>query len=331
MARLQLKAAFVDKAGSRALLDGRIVPDGVELDTVALAAGEIFARQLKNAEFDVSDMSMGSFLIATSHGRTDFVAFPVFTIRRFFHTGIMVHKDAGIDSPAGLRGKKVGVPEYQQTANVWTRGVLQHEFGVTARDMEWFMERGPEMSHGGATGFTPPPGVRLTYLSADTNLGEMLVNGQIDATLFYVPRVSLVDRSTIDLQTRPEVRTLFADPIAEGQRYYAKSGIFPINHCMVVRRSIAEREPGVVLSLFNAFLAAKAENARQLAALIQPYLAVGLAGGTTAAPFTDDPAAYGVRANRPVLESIATYLYEQELTRRIVPLDEVFAAGTLEL
>lgn len=303
---MRLQAAFADNPRSRPLLEGRIAPEGVDLAAVALSPGEIFARQLKGAEFDVSDMSLASFMIATSHGPTGFVAFPVFTMRRFFHTGIWVRNDAGIENPGDLRGKKVGVPEYQQTANVWTRGVLQHEFGVSPRDMEYFMERGPETSHGGATGFAPPAGIRLTYVPADSNLGEMLVDGDLDALLFYSPRGNAVDRSTIDLSKRPEAHLLFADPAAEGLRYFAKTGLYPINHCMVVRRSIAEQHPWVVPNLVKAFSAAKPGNEQF-------------------------PMPYGVRVNRDVLETIARYLYEQGLTERVIRLEEIFAESTLDL
>jgi 4,5-dihydroxyphthalate decarboxylase len=327
VSNLKLRAAFADNVRSRALLEGRIAPEGIELETIALSPGEIFARQLKGAEFDVSDMSLASFMIATSLGPTDFVAFPVFTARRFFHTWIFVRAAAGIEQPADLRGKKVGVPEFQQTGVVWVRGVLQHEFGVAPHDMEWFMERGPEISHGGATGFRPPPGIRLTYVPAETNLGEMLVGGGLDAVLFYAPRGNSVDRSTIDLKTRPEARTLFVDPAAEGRRYYAKTGTFPINHCMVVRRSIAECEPWVVPSLFDAFVAAQTGNARQRAELLEPYMQVGQ---VDAAELASDPMAYGIRRNRPVLETIATYLREQGLTEHVVRLEEIFAPSMLD-
>jgi 4,5-dihydroxyphthalate decarboxylase len=327
MSNLKLRAAFADNVRSRPLLDGRIAPEGIELESIALSPGEIFARQLKGAEFDVSDMSIASFMIATSHGPTDFVAFPVFTARRFFHTGVFVRTAAGIDKPADLRGKKVGVPEFQQTGVVWVRGVLEHEFGVAPADMEWFMERNPETSHGGATGFTPPPGIRLTYIPAETNLGEMLVGGGLDAVLFYSPRGNAVDRSTIDFKTRSEVRTLFPDPAAEGRRYYAKTGTFPINHCMVVRRTIAERDPWVVSSMYDTFVAVQAENARQRAALLEPYLQVG---AVDAAELALDPMVYGVRKNRPVLETIASYLHEQQLTDHVVRLEEIFAPSMLD-
>ena len=305
MSNLKLRAAFADNVRSRPLLDGSITPKGIELASIALSPGEIFARQLKGAEFDVSDMSVSSLLIATSHGPTPFVAFPVFTVRRFFHTSIIVRSDAGINEPADLRGKKVGVPEYQQTANIWNRGILQHEFGVHPSEMEWFMERTPETSHGGATGFTPPPGIRLTYVPLQDNIGQMLLDGRLDALLFYAAHGNAIDRSTVDLTKRPEARMLFPDPAAEGRRYFAKTGIYPINHCMVVRRSLAEEHPWVLPSLYDAFYAAQTEKAR-----------------------AEMP--YGIRANRTVLEAVASYLFEQGLTDRVVGLDEAFAPSMFD-
>src|ERR1700758_844626 len=118
-------------------------------------------------------MSCSSFMIVTGQGDTRFVGLPIFTTRRFFHTSILVARKAGIDKPADLKGKRVGVPEYQQTAAIWGRGVLQHEFGVHAKDIEWFMERTPDLSHGGATAFKPPAGVTVNQIPATTNIGEM--------------------------------------------------------------------------------------------------------------------------------------------------------------
>ena len=131
---------------------------------------------------------MSSLIIATSRGDTRWVAIPVFTMRKFFHTSIIVRNDSGIATPADLRGKRIGVPEYQQTWAIWSRGILQHEFGVHARDIEWFMERNPDKSHGGATGFNAPPGVRVNQIPPTTNMGEMLVRGELDGSLHYLRR-----------------------------------------------------------------------------------------------------------------------------------------------
>src|SRR5262249_55772951 len=151
-----------------------------------LHPGETFWRQLRFAEFDIAEMSLSSFMIARSRGDQRFVGLPVFCSRRFFHTAIIVRRGAGIERPADLSGKRGGVPEYQQTAALWTRGVLQHEWGVAPSDMEWFMERPPALSHGGATGFVPPPGVTLHTIPAEKNIGTMMAAGEIDATLLYI-------------------------------------------------------------------------------------------------------------------------------------------------
>jgi len=177
--RLELSIALSDNPNTRPLLDGAVHAEGISLIATALHPSEMFWRQLRFAEFDVSEMSMSSLLIATSRGPTPWVALPVFTTREFFHTRILVRADAAISAPADLRGKRVGVPEYQQTAAIWGRGVLQHEFGVHAKEIEWFMERPPDRSHGGATGFSPPPGVRLNHIPPTTNIGEMLVRGAV--------------------------------------------------------------------------------------------------------------------------------------------------------
>ena len=149
------------------------------------------------------------------------------------------------------------MPEYQQTWAIWSRGALQHEFGVHPREIEWFMERNPDKSHGGATGFTPPDGVRVNQIPPTTSMGEMLLRGELDGSIHYLQEKNLVDRSTVDVST--VTRHLFPDPAAEGRRYYAKTGLFPINHTVVVRRSLLEQHPWIALNLYSAFVAAKAE------------------------------------------------------------------------
>ncbi len=175
--RLALSIALSDNPNTRPLIDGRIAPEGISLTPTALHPSEMFWRQLRFAEFDVSEMSMSSLLIATARAPTPWLALPVFTTREFFHTRILVRADAGIARPRDLKGKRVGVPEYQQTAAIWGRGILEHEFGVPPRDMEFFMERVADRSHGGATGFKPPPGVTVRQIPLEQNIGEMLVNG----------------------------------------------------------------------------------------------------------------------------------------------------------
>jgi 4,5-dihydroxyphthalate decarboxylase len=327
---LELSIALSDNDRTRPLLEGRVAPQGIRLVPTMVHPSEMFWRQLRFAEFDVSEMSMSSLIISVARGDTRWAAIPVFTMRKFFHSSIIVRTDAGIAAPADLRGKRIGVPEYQQTWAIWSRGVLQHEFGVHAREIEWFMERNPDKSHGGATGFQPPTGVRVSQIPPTTNIGEMLVRGELDGALHYLVDRNLVDRSTVDISG--VTRTLFPDPAAEGRRFYAKTGLYPINHAVVVRRALLETHPWIALNLYSAFVAAKEEIARYGRSYLQWYFEAGLLDGGVERTLADnDPLAYGFKAARPVLETIAQYVHEQGLSARRVALDEIFAPSTLDV
>src|SRR6266542_3331937 len=221
---IQLSVGMAPNPRTWPLFDGAVKPDGIDLIMSPVHASELFWRQLRFADFDLSDMSFSSLLIAIAHGDKRWIGLPIFTTRRLFHTRILVRRDAGIDAPADLKGKRVGVPEYQQTAALWTRGVLQHEFGVEPKDMEFWMERNPEHSHGGATEFKAPPGVTIHQIPIGKDIGSMMLSGELQATLLYIVNQNLVDRSSADLWNHPEIRFLFPDPRAEGIRYYNKTG-----------------------------------------------------------------------------------------------------------
>jgi len=327
---LELSIALSDNERTRPVLEGRVVPQGITLVPTMVHPSEMFWRQLRFAEFDVSEMSMSSLLIATSRGDTRWVAIPVFTMRKFFHTSIIVRTDSGIAKPADLRGKRIGVPEYQQTWAIWARGILQHEFGVHAREIEWFMERNPDKSHGGATGFAAPAGVRVNQIPPETNIGAMLLSGELDGAIHYLVDKNLVDRSRVDISAA--TRYLFPDPAAEGRRYYAKTGLFPINHTVVVRRSLLERHPWIALNLYSAFVAAKEEIAACGQSYLSWYFETGLLDDAAKRTLAqNDPLAYGFKAARPVLETIAQYVHEQGLSARKVELKEIFAPSTLDV
>jgi 4,5-dihydroxyphthalate decarboxylase len=328
--RLALSIALSDNPNTRPLLDGLIAAEGIALTPTAVHPSEMFWRQLRFAEFDVSEMSMSSLLIATARGPTPWVALPVFTTREFFHTRVLVRSDADVTKPADLAGKRVGVPEFQQTAAIWSRGILDSEFQVPMQSMEFFMERGADRSHGGATGFRAPPGVTVHQIPPTTNIGEMLIRGELDATLLYLTDRNLVDRSRIDLSKDSRVRQLF-DRVAEGRRYYAKTGIYPINHTVVVRRTLFEQHPWIALNLYSAFAAARAEVLRKGAVALASHFETGVLGDEVKRAIANDPMAYGIKATRKVLETIADYVHAQGLTERRVKIEELFAPSTMDL
>ena len=331
MTAIDLSIALTDNVRTRPIVDGRIRAQGIRFLPSVMTASEMFLRQLKHAEFDVSEMSMSSLLIAVARGDTRWAALPIYTARSFFHTWGWVRRDRGIESPADLRGKRIGVPEYQQTAAIWARGVLWHEFGVAPHEMHWFMERTPDTSHGGATGFAPPPGVTLDRIPASTNIGEMLAGGELDATLLYLNQPNVVDRSRIDLSGCAAVRPLFPDAVAEGRRFFAKTGLYPINHAMVVRRSLLDRYPWIAVNIVQAFEAAKAEATAMAMGVLDGFVRTGSAPVSLLDALRDDPMPYGVRAARLVLERIADWVFEQGLSLRRVSLEEVFAPSTMSL
>ncbi|HVB07044.1 MAG TPA: PhnD/SsuA/transferrin family substrate-binding protein [Acidimicrobiales bacterium] len=331
MGNIELGAALSGNARTEPVHQGRVKAQGIDLHVTKVHPSEMFWRQLHFQEFEVSEMSMSSLLAARAHGDDTWVALPVFTSRQFFHTGILVRADAGIAKPEDLVGKRVGVPEYQQTAALWGRGVLLHEFGVKPEDLHWFMERPPEQSHGGATGFTPPAGVQLDYVDRDSNIGEMLMAGTLDATLLYIADRNLVDRSRADLSTGTTITRLFPDPRAESIRYYEKTGFYPINHCVVVRRDVVEAYPWVVLNLYSMLLEAKQLAHAEALATATPYREAGLLSGESLQALHKDLFLYGVQAQRETLETITEYSHEQGLTPRRLGLEELFYPPTLEL
>ena len=323
---LRLSIGITNNPRTWPILDGTVKVDGIDLIPTVLHPSELFWRQLHFAEFALSEMSVSSFMIVTGLGDQRFVGVPIYTTRRFYHTAILVRRKAGIETPADLKGKRVGVPEYQQTAALWARGVLQHEFGVQPKEMEFWMERTPDKSHGGATGFKPPPGVTVNQIPADRSMGSMLLAGELDAALHYLSGNNLVDRSRADLINNPEFKYLFPDSVAEGIRYFRKTGIYPINHQAVVRRDVYEKDPWVAQNLLKAFVAANDIANQRRQQHVEYHLAAGLLSGDAKTPIVR----HGIKANSHVIETIAQYSLEQGLTKRLIKLDEIYAPNVME-
>ena len=328
--KLQLSIATDTNPRTRPIMDGTVSADGIDLIHTPLHPSEMFWRQLKFGDFDVSEMSFSSLIKVIAAGNDQWVGIPVFTTHHFFQNWILVRKDAGIDRPEDMSGKRIGVPEFQQTAAVWSRGILKHEFGVDQTAMEFWMERLPETSHGGATGFTPPPGVTVHQIPLEKNIGEMMLAGELDATLLYLPNPNLIDRSTANLDGHPDIAPLFPDPAAEGLHYYRKTNIFPINHGMVIKRTLAEAHPWAVLNLLKAFNRANEIANQQRLEHINYYHVAGLISQDAYDALCEPLVQHGIAANRETLEAATQYSFEQGLTPRRVALEEVFAKSTMD-
>jgi len=330
MAKLKLSLALTSNPRTWPIIAGRAAPDGIELAKTVLGPAEIFWRQLSAAEFDASEMSMSELMMIRARGDERFIGIPVFTTRRIYHTGILVRRDAAIDAPAQLKGKRIGVPEFVQTSALWTRGILENEFGVAPSDMTFFMERLPARSHGGAIGFTAPPGVTLHHIPPEKSIASMMLAGELDACMSYSGSPNALDRSDVDLARHPEIKPLFPDAAAEAVRYLKKTGIYPINHGMVIKRALFERHPWTVINLLKAFNQANdiADAERREHAAY--HLETGLVPPQYRAGLAKRIIAHGLRANRETLETAARYSNQQGLTPRVMPMDELFAPNALD-
>ncbi|HXV79216.1 MAG TPA: hypothetical protein VEG60_05010 [Candidatus Binatia bacterium] len=317
------------------LMNGSIEANGIELIPTYSHPAETFWRQLKFHEFEVAEMSMSSYLIARSQG-VDMIALPVFPSRRLFQTELSYHVDSGIKQPEDLAGKRLGIAEYQQTAALWIRGILEHDFGVSQYKIHWYMERSEEMSHGAATGFKPPAGISFNRIAPDKSLASTLVSHELDVAHVASPwvlRANALDRSSriSGAGDWSKLRPLFPDRIAEGARFFKKHGFLPVNHAYIIRGDIYRKYPWVAANLYDGFLRAKTLAREQLFEQIPSALIFGEEYlSMTAASVGNDPFPYGIKANAPLLETITGYSHEQGLTPRIMKIEELFAPETLD-
>ena len=330
MADLKLRLAITSNPRTRPVVDGRVRPHGIEFSTTVLGPAEIFWRQLSSTEFDVSEMSMSELMMICARGDERFIGIPVFTTRRFYHTGMLVRRDARIDSPADLKGKRVGVPEYVQTSALWTRGVLESEFEVTPRDMIFFMERLPRRSHGGAIGFKAPPGVTVNPIPPEKSIASMMVSGELDACMSYTGIPNVVDRSDVDLEHHPAIKPLFPDPAAEAGRYYRKTGIYPINHGMIIKRALFERSPWLAINILDAFNRANAIADAERREHVAYHLETGRVQPTHREALAARIIIHGLKANRATLQRAAEYSHQQNLTPRVMAMEDLFAPNLLD-
>ena len=335
----KLRLSFISAFNERVdpLMKGIVEAEGIELVPTYSHPSETFWRQLKFQEFEVGEMSMSSYLIARERG-FDMIALPVFPSRRLFHTELSYHIDSGIQKPEELLAKRIGVGEYQQTAALWQRGILEHDFGVSQYKVHWYMERTEELSHGGETGFTPPPGISFQRIPTDKSMASMLVNHELDAAAInspwqnmptFIGRSHRIPGSDGDWS---KVKPLFSDRMVEGKRFFQKWGFLPVNHAYTIRRDVYEKYPWVAFNLYSAFVKAKAHFNARLVDSIPSGLFFGKEYLTmTQEIFGNDPYTYGVKGNRKMLETLIDFSHEQGLIKTKPQIEDLFARSTLDL
>jgi 4,5-dihydroxyphthalate decarboxylase len=320
MADLKLTLACWDYDRTRPLIDGRVKPDGIELDIQILRPRQTFPRMLEDREFQVSELSLASYAILKAQGDCPFVAIPVALSKIFRHSCIYVRSNAGIRTPGDLKGKRVGTTQYGSTGLVFMRGMLQHDYGVAPKDMHWFM--------GGLT--TPadrpllplklPADTRLDFLAAGQTLEAMLEAGELDALLsLYIP--------ALFLRSSARIARLFPNYKEVEQDYYRRTRIFPIMHTIVLREDVYREHPWAARSIYRAFCKARdvaIEGLHDTDALrvALPWLVDHVE--ETWRVMGKDFWAYDLEPNRPTLEALGRYIWEQGLAPRPVTPAELF-------
>ncbi len=323
MSKLPLTLACWDYDRTRPLIDGRVQPQGIDLNVLVMRPHETFPRMLERQEFHVSELSLASYTTLKARGACPFVAVPVALSKIFRHSCIYVRPDAGITRPEDLKGRRVGTMQYGSTGSVFMRGMLQHEYGVRPEDVHWFM--------GALDRPTPPPliplnlpaQIRLDFLTETQTLEGLLEAGALDALLsLYIP--ASFQRGS------PRVARLFPNFKEVEQDYYRRTRIFPIMHTIVVREDVYREHPWVARSIYRAFCAARDLAVNGLydtdaLRLSLPWLIDHVE--ETWRAFGKDFWAYGLEPNRPTFAALGQYVYEQGLAPRPVSPDELFAPG----
>ncbi len=325
MAKLDLSVAVGDYDRTRPLVDGSVAIDGVNPIFMTLGPEEIFFRAFRGTEFDVCELSLSSYTLKTAQGNSPYVAVPAFVSRAFRHTAIYVRTDR-VKKPADLKGRKVGVPEYQLTANVWARALLDDDFGVKPADIHWIRGGIEEAGRPEKLTINLPPGVRLDNAPEGATISALLESGDIDG--FIAPRPpTLVEKG------HPNIGWLFSDPVAAAKDYYKRTGLFPIMHVVGVRRTLAERHPWLPGAVYKAFEQAKALCVKKLSdtsatKVTLPFVEEALRDARTL--MGDDYWPYGIEPNRKVLDYFLGQHHAQGLSPRRVKVEELFHPGTLE-
>jgi len=326
VSKLRLSLACWDYDRTRALADGSVPVDGIDLVYQSLPVEETFFRMARHREFDVAEMSLSSYLVSKFLPDDPFIAIPVFPSRAFRHSNVYVNERSGIREPKDLIGKRFGTPEYQLTANVWIRGMLSDEYGVGYDSVTYVTGGEEEPGRLEKLKLDLPDSIRIEAIGPGQTLSAMLASGEIDA--FHGPRMP-----SVYANRAPGVLRLFEDYVPVERAYFQKTGIFPIMHTVVIRREIYERDRWVAMALAKAFARAQRvayEDLLQTAAL-KTMLPWSFADAeATRALMGNDFWPYGFAPNEKTLDLFTRYSFDQGLSKRKLDPRDLFARETLE-
>ena len=326
MSKLRLTLACWDYDRTRALADGRVVPEGIDLNLLPMEVEETFFRMLRTREFDAAELSLSSYAVSLQRDDPAFVAIPVFPSRFFRHSCIFVSAKSGVREPKDLVGKRVGVPEYQMTAPVWIRGILSDEYGVDPSGVSYLTGGEEEPGRDEKLKLDLPARFNVKPIGAGKTLSAMLAEGEIDALH--------TARAPSTFYSRPDaVRRLFPDYVEVEKGYFRRTGIFPIMHVIALRRDVYEANRWIARSLLKAFLEAQRiayANLRATSAMTAMLPWQVAAVEEARAEMGEDWWPYGFQGNRATLDTFLRYHHEQGLSKRRLQPEELFAPETFE-
>jgi 4,5-dihydroxyphthalate decarboxylase len=324
---LSLTMACGNYDRTRAIIDGRVRVEGCEVNYIPLEPEEVFFRAARHEEFDVAELSFNSYILQTSRNESRYIGIPAFVSRCFRHSMIYVRTDRGIREPADLRGKVVGVPEYQLTALVWMRGILKEEYGINPSEIHWRSGGQEQPGRKERARINLPKEIDLQPIPQGETLVSRLMAGELDA-------VMTARAPSCFLNGAPEVDRLFPNHREVEKAYYKKTGLYPIMHLIGIRKALAERYPWLPVSVFKSFVQAKAAAMYDLRTLAAPNLMLPWTEAETLetmALMGKDFWRYGVWENQREIETLARYSHEQALAERRVAIEEMFAPSTFEI
>lgn len=327
MGKIALSVAVGDYDRVRPLVSGAVQIDGIDPTFALLSPEEMFFRGFRHADFDVSELSLSSYALKVSRGDCAYVAIPIFPSRAFRHNAIFVRNDRGIARPEDLRGRRIGIPEYQLTANVWVRMILQSDYGVDPSEVIWVRGGYETPDRPEKIRVELPPNIRVEEAPPGAILSQMLARGEIDGLIG--PRAP----SPFDAG-HPNISWLFPDPAAAALEWYGRTKMFPIMHVLGIRRTLVERFPFLPATLAKAFEESKAVSLRALRDTSASKVTLPLVDEhlwRVRRLMGDDFWRYGLAPNRATLQAFLRAHYEQGLSQRELEPEELFAASALEL